>query len=273
MTFDDDPVYSPERFADRVVRLARDRFPLLDCRKTADFQIQFAGSHVNLSNFYRTFLSAPESFEQIVLPALTTVVRMQELGTDQTAPPLDRVRDRIMPMLYPLAAWRSGFPNFVGLEWVAGLSILYVVDEARAYRYIGNELLDRWKIDRNDLHRLALANLDDYFQKHPMEIAVAAEDDGPRLLMPHNPNAYNTARLLSPNFHSQLRELLLSGEIAVGIPSRDFFVAFSLDSSETTELIRRKVAKDYSTMDHPLSDRLLLVTADGVSEYCANGAV
>lgn len=271
----------PAEFADRVVRLARARFPLIDCRRVDELQIQFGSSNVNLFNFYRSFVGNPEAFEQIVLPALTTVVQMQELGPDHTSPPLERVRDRVMPMLYPQASWESGFPNFAGLEWVAGLAVLYVVDEAHSYWYIRDELLQRWGIGVDELHQFALENLEAYFQKRTMQLAGhpraptegaslgPAEEVGPRLLMPHSPDAYNTTRLVSSGFQAKVRELL-GGDFAVGVPSRDFFVAFSLDSTETTETIRHKVAEDFSSMDHPLSDRLLFVTADGVSEYCAD---
>ena len=64
-----------------------------------------------------------------------------------------------------------------------------------------------------------------------------------------------------------LRPALVQGDFAVGIPSRDFFVAISLGSSETVESVRKKVEDDFQNMDHPLSDRLLLVTYDGVTEY------
>ena len=56
-------------------------------------------------------------------------------------------------------------------------------------------------------------------------------------------------------------------ELAVGVPSRDFLVAVSMQESGTLGEIRRKVEDDFSRMDHPLSPRLLLISADGVSEF------
>src|SRR4029077_9145728 len=118
----------------------------------------------------------------------------------------------------------------------------------------------------DDLHDIALKNLNRYFDDAPMEFTIAGEEEGPRLLIPARQDAYNTSRLLSERFHEKLRGVL-GGEFAVGTPSRDFFVAVSLNSSETIEHIRKKAADDYQNMDHPLSDRLLLVTQDGVTEY------
>ena len=124
----DEPADPPRVFAERVRKLARERFPLLECEHGDEFQLQLGGSNINLFNFYRSYVNSPERFEAILLPALTTVVQVQEWGTQQTEPPLSRIRERIMPMLYPEAVWRESFPNFVGVGWLAGLTILYVVD-------------------------------------------------------------------------------------------------------------------------------------------------
>ena len=56
---------------------------------------------------------------------------------------LDAVRSRIMPMLYPHDVWQQRFPNFVGMPWVGGLVVLYVIDESHAYWYVRDDLIDR----------------------------------------------------------------------------------------------------------------------------------
>jgi hypothetical protein len=266
LEFREQPACPPEVFTQRVLDLARQKFPLLECQAAPDFQIKLGESKVNLFNFYRSYIVAPEQFEAIVLPALTTVVQVQGWGKEQTEPELSSVRDRIMPMLYPEDVWQEKFPNFAGMPWVGGLVVLYVVDEFNAYWYIRDELLEAWDLSIDELHDIAIANLNHYFEKSPMEFTVAGEDEGPRLLIPRRPDAYNTSRLLSEAFHGRLRAIL-GVEFAVGTPSRDFFVAVSLDSSDTVEQVRKRVEDDFQQMDHPLSDRLLLVTRDGVTEF------
>ena len=63
-------------------------------------------------------------------------MQVQEWGSAQTKPELETVEERIMPMLYPEAVWQNKFSGFVGSPWVAGLAVMYVVDEANAYWYI-----------------------------------------------------------------------------------------------------------------------------------------
>ncbi|MGQ0634638.1 MAG: hypothetical protein ACT4QC_08510 [Planctomycetaceae bacterium] len=269
--FQERPACPPEVFSQRVLELARSKFPLLDCQPAADFQLKVGESKLNLFNFYRSYVNAPERFESIVLPALTTVVQVQEWGREQTDPPLDVVRERIMPMLYPEEVWRERFPSFVGAPWVGGLVVLYVVDESHAYWYIRDDLLKSWQMTADDLHVLAVANLERYFSERPLELAVAGDETGPRLVIPARPDAYNTSWLLSENYHRKLRPVLGS-EFVVGTPGRDFFVAVSLDSPEAIEHVRQRVGHDFEQMDHPLSERLLLVTHDGVTEYVPWGA-
>ncbi len=264
--FNEHPACPPEIFATRVLELARSKFPLLECQPASDFQIKLGESKINLLNFYRSYLNAPEHFASIVLPALATVVQVQGWGKEQTEPELDLVKDRIMPMLYPAEDWKKRLPNFVGTPWVGGLVVLYVIDESRAYWYIRDDLLETWNLSSDELHSIAIDNLNRYFEDQPMEFTVAGEEQGPRLLVPARQDAYNTARLLSEDFHAKLRGVL-GGEFAVGTPSRDFFVAISLGSDETIEHVRKKVADDFQNMDHPLSDRMLLVTHDGVTEF------
>ena len=268
LSFANHPVVPPETFATRTLELAREKFPLLTSERADGFAIQVGDSCINLTNFYRSYVQQPERFDEIIIPALTTVVQVQEWGENQTMPDLADVRSRIMPMLYPHEIWESNFDGFLGTPWVADLVVLYVVDESAAYWYIHQDLLDQWGITLDELHALAVENMGDYFERKKGEFTYSGDhDSGPRLLMPNGPDAYNTVRLLDDSFNCQLRELL-GREFAVGLPNRDFFVAVSLNCPDTLDSVRRRVQDDFDQMDHPLTKRLLLVSQDGVSEYC-----
>ena len=87
------------------------------------------------------------------------------------------------------------------------------------------------------------------------------------MLVPVEPNAYNSVRLLGEQLHRRLRELL-GPELVVGLPNRDFFVAVSLGHPGLVGQVQQRVIQDYQSMHHPLTSRLLVISADGVSEYC-----
>lgn len=263
----EEPVDPPEVFAQRVLALAREKFPLLESQLAGEFQLQISTSRLNLGNFYRAFTRAPEDFERIVLPALTTAVQVQGWGTNETTPPLDLVQDRLMPMLYSEEQWQEKLPNVIGTPWVAGLVILYVVDEANAYWYVRDELLEHWSLTQEELHEMTLQNLQSYFEQTPMEMAVAASDIGaPAMMMPSQPDSYNSARLLSDSFRNKMRAAV-GADLVVGAPGRDFFVAVSANAPDLLAQIRAQIGSNYQKTDHPLTDRLMLLTADGVSEF------
>jgi len=266
MEISEHPADPPEVFAQKATALAKEKFPLLSIELVDQFQLQVETSRLNLRNFYRAYVRAPDQFERILLPAFTTAVQVQGWGEKETTPDLEIVRERLMPMLYPQDQWQEKFPNVVGTPWIAGLVVLYVVDEANAYWYVRDELLEHWSISAEELHSLTIGNLQDHFEQEPMEMAVATAEDGtPTMMMPNHPNTYNTVRLLSESFRERMREAV-TGDLIVGAPGRDFFVALSVKVPEMLSQVKQQVQSDYQTTDHPLTDRLLLITADGVSE-------
>ncbi len=149
------------------------------------------------------YLQQPEHFRRIVLPGLTTVVRLQELSPDQLSPDLDQIRDRILPMLSADDEPRS--EERVRMPWVGGLSVGYVVDEDDSYRYVHQRMLETWDLSADDLHDLAMLNLQTYAAEHPLEVTMVGDEFEPRMLMPVKPDAYNCSRIIDPTFHGWLR--------------------------------------------------------------------
>lgn len=266
MEFTEPQPEPPALFAQKVRDYAKEKFPHLSCELDNEMQLKLGESTVNLFNFYRAYTLAPDKFTDIMDPALDALAGVQTWGDSKVIPNLETVRDRIMPMLYPEHVRSAQLRDFVNQSWVGGLSVLYVVDEPQAYWFIRKDLVDRWGINVDELHDISMVNLENYFERNEMELVMSGEEEGPYLLLPQRPDAYNTARLLSTSFHQSVQEIL-GREFAVGVPNRDFFVAISLQSPEMVEKIRLKVEEDFERMDHPLSSRLLLVSSDGVSEY------
>ncbi|QDV16768.1 hypothetical protein Pan153_14000 [Gimesia panareensis] len=262
-----DPAHPPDLFAQEVLSLAQRKFPLISSQLLPGFRLKFGDAEMNLINFYRAYLNSRAEFEKNITTALATILQINEWGTDQTEPEFDQIRDRVMPILLSRDSWQNHFPNFVGESWIANLAILYVVDESNAYWYIHEKLLQKWSIDREELHQIALENLDRYFEYHEIELICMSREDGPDMIIQSKPDAYNASQILSRGFYQQARKFLGS-EFLAGVPNRDFLLALSLSKTQIIDKIQHNIASDYLNMDHPLTDQLLVVTADGVSEYC-----
>ncbi|MCH2211253.1 MAG: DUF1444 family protein [Fuerstiella sp.] len=265
--FAETPAMPPEPFRQEVIALARKHFPLLQVESKSRFALELQGSEINLSNFYRSYLQQPKNFSQIVLPGLTSVVRLQEWGPEQVMPPFEQVEDRILPMLYPDEDAGDTLKDFVQLPWIGGLTQVFVIDEDDTYRFVHGEMLQQWNLSVESLQELAMINLEGYAADHPMQVNLIGDESDPQMLVPVNPDPYNSARILGPTFHQRLRELF-GPEVIVGVPNRDFFVAVSLNHPKLISHVRDRVVHDYQSMHHPLTQRLLVISADGVSEYC-----
>ncbi len=257
----------PALFRTEVLEIARTHFPLLETVASGSFGLQIAGSEINLSNFYRSYIQNPERIKGIVLPSLATIVRLQELGPDQLMPGLDEVSERVMPMLYPQSEADTTMKDFVGVSWVGGLSVMFVLDEDDSYRFVHKSMLEKWHINAEELQDLAMKNLQTFSDDHPLEVSLVGTEEDAQMLVPVKPSPYNSVRLLGKQLHGRLRQIL-GAELVVGVPNRDFFVAVSLNHPDLIGQIQEKVAQDYQAMHHPLTSRLLVISADGVSEYC-----
>ena len=257
----------PMLVREEVAQIAKEHFPLLESGPTGSFSLLVDGSEINLSNFYRSYIHSPERIKQIVLPGITAIVRLQELGPEQLMPELELVAEQIMPMLYPEDEADESMADFVRIPWVGGLSVMFVLDEEESYRFVHGRMLEHWGISVERLEEMALENLESYSDENPLEVSLVGEDDDARMLVPVNPSPYNSVRLLGAKLHGRLRQVL-GAELVVGVPNRDFFVAVSLDHPELIGQIQQRVVQDYQSMHHPLTSRLLVISADGVSEYC-----
>lgn len=262
----DEPGVPPEIFRDRVRAYAREHYPDENCSLEADFRLRMGCSSLSLDNLYRVYLRDPQSFNDLIGTALKALCDLQSDLHDESRMQWNAVRHRIMPMLAPEARLGDTMGDSVSAPWIADLAIVYVVDEEQTYWYLRDELLARWGVDRETVHELAMTNLERYFDEHSMEVTVLEGQPGPRIVMPTHRDAYNTTRILSPAFQQELRRSLGSC-FAVGAPNRDFFVASSLEPVNALEQIRLQVGADFQRMTHPLTDRLLMVTPDGVCEY------
>ena len=267
ITFASSPAMPPEPFRREVLAIAKKHFPLLDVQPSGRFAVELQGSEINLSNFYRSYLQQPEHLVRMILPGLTSVVRLQEWGPDQIMPPFEQIEDRIMPMLFPDGDAADTLKDFVQLPWVGGLTQVFVIDEDSTYRFVHESMLQQWDKSMESLQELAMQNLDNYAVDHPMQVNLIGDDEDPQMLVPVSPDPYNSARILDRTFHQRLRELF-GPEVIVGVPNRDFFVAVSLNHPKLISHVQERVFQDYHSMHHPLTQRLLVISADGVSEYC-----
>lgn len=273
-----------DRFAQAVIARVRRRFPLVKIgRARQPFSVRVNGHVASLENLYRISKLKPGDLQHQIERWAVELLRASE-GTPDRQATLDEVGDRLLPMILPAdikgdegeliepidvsAGARNpgqgtqGIDNLVTQPLVPGLRVGYVIDGDRTIAYVPWEALERWDITVDRLHERAMANL--MARSEAMNAHAAQDDEGEiNLILFQTLDGFDASRLLLPNLHERLRDHLGSPFVAA-IPNRDILLCFRHDEDTVTPL-RDQIRRDYRTMPHQVTDRLMLVTADGIA--------
>jgi uncharacterized protein YtpQ (UPF0354 family) len=255
---------SREKFVQQVIEIVRDRFPAAKvARADQPFSLRVNGQLASMENIYRSTLLQPEHSQSIIEQWMREMIRASEGTPDQHAP-FEELAERIMPVVLREGTVDPQTSLMVTQPLVSGLNVGYVVDSDRSFWYIPQAAFNSWGISIDDLHNRALANLVDRSQAIS---AHAAQDPDGRinLILFQTGDGFDASRILLPTLNERLREHLGSPFLA-GIPNREILLCFR-DDQETLTRLRDQIQSDYTQMPHPITDRLLLVTPDGIAPH------
>ena len=254
---------SKEQFLARVIAIVHERFPLVKIEPGDEgFSLSVNGAVAPLENLYRVTALHPEDLKHHVERWAVELLRAAE-GTPDQAASFEDVKDRILPMV--VRAGEDGSapsPTVVSQPLIAGLTVAYAIDNDRTIAYISKTRFEQWGVSLDQLHQTALDNL---IARSEAIAAHAAQDENGRvnLILFQTMDGYDASRILLPTLHDRLREHLGS-PFAAGIPNRDILLCFR-DDEETIGRLKQQIAEDYRRMPHQVTDRLLLITPDGIA--------
>jgi hypothetical protein len=256
------PDATRDQFSRQVIEIVRARFPLVKiARAEQSFSLKINGHVASLENLYRMSLLRPQDVKHHVERWAVELLRAAEGSPDQDAP-FEQVKDRILPMIIPQIDGDIETPAIVSEPLVAGLQIAYAIDSDRTIAYIPQVVFSRWNMTVDELHDVAIANL--VGRSESISAHAAADEDGSvNLILFQTMDGFDASRILLPTLHDRLREHLGS-PFAAGIPNRDILLCFRNDE-ETVSRLKDKIADDYRQMPHQVTEKLLLVTADGLA--------
>ena len=170
------------------------------------------------------------------------------------------LRARIVPDSYENAS-AGGDVKIVVRPLSKLTRIAYVIDSEKTVEFVTTQHLSKWTVTADSVHDLAIANLDG--MAHDTEIEVRTTDAGSgRYASLNFLDSYSAAHLLSPVFMTRLRESL-GPKLFVGVPNRDFLVAWSSDFAKKKEFAAQ-VAEDFTRQAYTLTDELFVSSADGL---------
>lgn len=253
---------SREQFVEEMLKVIPERFPLVKmARGDEPFSMRINGQVVSLESLYRTAMLNPDDTRQHIERWVVELLRANE-GSPDRGGSFEELKDRILPMVLPEHAAEKEHRQTLTEPLIPGLRVAYAIDSDRSIAYIPRPQFKAWKIATEELHEVALENL--ICRSESMNAQAAQDESGQiNLILFQTGDGYDASRILLPTLHERLREHLGSPFLAA-IPNRDILLCFRNDD-ETVGRVKTQVEEDYKRMPHQVSDKLYLITADGIA--------
>ncbi len=231
---------------------------------TLDLRVTGRRVQADLATFYRAYRDAPEQQPAIIQELVQSLVSVPSDPSD-TDP--TRLLDRVMPMLKPLVllndVYERQLPMLVYRPLVGDLLISYVIDQGQSVAYINEQHLHAWGVNEATLHERALANLRARdWTPYP---GVLGAGKG-ALLIFNSGDGYDATRLLLPELFVDF-VARLPGNLVIGVPNRDFLIAFSDADQRVFAQVKAQIDVDARTQSHPLTAQLFTLREQQLQVY------
>ena len=243
-----------------------DEVELLD-REGMELRLRVNGADVvaDLGNFYVAYNRDPAQLDVVVQNFARTLLGIQP---DRATSDYVELSGRVYPILKPiemLAEVRERkLPMLAYREFLADLMIAYVIDEERSFAYINEDHLERWGISVQDLHEQAIENLRRRTDDRVTYTTVGAGEQ--QLFIFNSGDGYDATRLLLADVLADWAKEV-PGRLVIGIPNRDFLIAFSDANSEVLRGVAAQVQSDAAQREYGLTEQLFTLVNGVVREY------
>jgi hypothetical protein len=256
--------FTREQFIEQILKVVPEKFPLVKIARGADaFSLRVNGTVVPLEDLYRRALLQPDDMRQQIERWVVELLRATE-GSPDRGGSFAELKERILPMVLSDRDVAGPHRQTMTEPLVPGLQVAYAIDSDRTIAYIPRPQFKAWSIDVEELRETAINNL--VARSEAMEAQAAQDEDGRiNLILFQSGDGYDASRILLPTLHERLREHLGS-PFAAAIPTHDILICFRNDL-QTVGRLKAQVEEDYRKMPHQVTDKLFLITADGIAPW------
>ncbi|URK86812.1 DUF1444 family protein [Rhizobium sp. RCAM05350] len=251
-----------ERFKREVIAILGHRHPGCSVLPIVDPMMVVLGDmKISLDNIFLTVRDMEgDERENAIVDFFENAVSNNPHNASSTSIPYSTAKTRLLLQIVPEEFVQTA-PDLLLRPFFSGLSIAYVLDRDGSYELMQKPVLGAWGVGQEVIEAQAMANLETHSQSQELEprrgeegafVTVATED------------SYSAAQLLLPGFMARLRNALKTPRVFVGIPNRDFLVAWTPDFSGR-RAFAEKIRQDAANEPYPLTEDLFVSTETGVS--------
>ncbi len=220
----------------------------------------------DLGNFYVLYRNAPEQLGAIQQAFAAAVLDLP----DRSEADGIQLLEHIYPMLRNRAVLdeiiAQQLPALISRPLAGDLVVCYVIDEGQRVVFVNEQHAERWGVAEPLLNEIGLRNLRARdWQPRPGRLGTGAGG----LLIFNGTDGYDATRILLPELFEEIAAQQ-PGNLVVGVPNRDFLIAFSDAAPSVFEQIAAQIGVDATTRDHPLSRQLYTVRDGNVAVYSLN---
>ena len=206
----------------------------------------------SLSNLYPSFLAGA-----LVGDIADSLIRTLR-EADESATPLAQLDlKRLMPLLKSRSLLdevaRSGVEAIAWRPFICDdVIVTLVLDFPQSVRFVKQTELETEGKDFDDLLEMALSNLYTHSRGDVYELG---DDKTGKLFVLATQDGYDATRILLAPLLERLAQKV-SGRLVIGIPNRDFFIAFGNANPVLVGQIGQQVKQDARSRNYPLTSAL-----------------
>ena len=212
----------------------------------------------NLTTAYQAYRQSPDRLDDVVQAHLAALATLPATSLLPTAADLST---ELMPLLNQSGRLQSlqsaELPAPYHRPFPGGLVVTYVVDQPQHMAYVNPRLYESLGAaapTEEELYQVAVNNL----RKRTRPKGYEIHGFGDRMMIVHKElDGYTACRILLPELLDEWARKM-PGRLLLGIPNRDFLIAFSDKDPQQVASVARQVRTDAAKMPRPLSNHVLV---------------
>jgi hypothetical protein len=249
-----------DRFLEKIFSIASSKFPDLKIIPADNFGLIINDTAINLDNLYRSCVIHPEKQDTLIHDFIKSFTYGPRLVINS----FDDIKNKLFPQIKPVEFFNNPVTShLVKTPFLDFLSVCFVYEDGKTFRFIHEDLFPEKFPEIDTVYKTALENV----RRSSLNISMRKGTfENISFIALQGTDGLSAVRILLPDFYGNVSKTL-GPSFLVGIPFRDFLIAFEHKPSPAADKMIARIQQDYSTRTHPITDRIIIMDAKGIRRF------